>query len=466
MKNIASEVFFKLSESFLQAIGKLDSIKIFGKVSDVHPALIECNGISSTVSVGDICCVISSDPFALKKLNTICEVISIRKDKVQLLPFKGDARVKIGDLVRLEDSKTLVYPDLSWQGRVINALAEPIDGLGPLYCGYNPYSLRAEPLPFHRRKKMGAKMSLGTKAIDVFTPCCFGQRLGIFSGSGVGKSTLVSMLTKYAKVDVKVIALVGERSREAKEFIDQYLGANLANAVIISATGDESPVMKKRAAYLAMTISEYFRDQGLEVLFIMDSVTRFAMAQREIGLAVGEFPVNKGYTPSVFSELPKLLERAGPGDSASSITAIFTVLVEGDDHQEPISDALRAILDGHIVLSNEIASRGRFPAIDVLKSISRSAPGCYSKYESDIVRYARRLLSTYQNMEEMIRLGIYKKGTDTEVDLAIKYYDQIEIFLNQMPNESSASEDSYRELAKILEINDNEKSAGNIDKDQ
>jgi flagellum-specific ATP synthase len=466
MKNVLSERFSNSLKSFLESITRINTIKVFGRVSDVYPFLIECVGISNAASVGNICCVISTDSFSTKKLYTICEVISVRKDKVQLLPFKSQNEVKIGDLVRIEGAQSLVYPDLSWQGRVINALGEPIDGLGPLPSGHDPYPLKSEPLPFHKRKKIGSKISLGTKAIDIFIPCCFGQRLGIFSGSGIGKSTLVSMLTKYAKVDVKVVALIGERSREAKEFIDQYLEENLSNAVIISSTGDESPVMKKRAAYLAMTISEYFRDQGLEVLFIMDSITRFAMAQREIGLAIGEFPVNKGYPPSVFSELPKLLERAGPGNSTSSITGLFTVLVEGDDHQEPISDALRAILDGHVVLSSAIASRGRFPAVDVLRSISRSAPSCYSKYESEIVLYARRLLATYQNMEEMIRLGIYKKGTDSEIDLAIKYYDKIELFLNQMPHESLSSKDSYLELAQILEINEHGKHCENTDQNK
>lgn len=427
----------------------------------MRSSLIECIGISEFVSIGDLCCIIGS---LNTNRRTLCEVVSVRKDIAHILPFEGIEGVKIGDLVQVSNLDSCIFPDLSWKGRVINAFAKPIDGGNDLLLGNKAYMLKGETIPFHRRNKIGAQISLGTKAIDIFTPCCLGQRLGIFAGSGVGKSILVSMLAKHAKVDIKVIGLIGERSREAKEFIDEYLGTSLNNAIIISSTGDESAVMKKRAAYLTLTIAEYFRDQGLEVLCILDSITRFAMAQREIGLSVGEFPVNKGYTPSVFSELPKLLERAGPGDSKTSITALFTVLVEGDDHNEPISDAVRSILDGHIVLSRLIAERGRFPAIDILKSISRSALGCYTIAQRKIVEHARSILSTYQNMEEMIRLGIYKQGTDKEIDLSIRYQDKIDLFLKQLPDENIAAEESYNMLAQILELTDNDKNSRDFDK--
>ena len=277
--------------------------------------------------------------------------------------------------------------------------------------------------------------------------------MGIFAGSGVGKSVLISMLTKYADTDVKVIGLVGERSREVKEFIEEYLGPEgLSKAVIIVATGDEPALLRKRAAYVTIAIAEYFRDQGKEVLCIIDSITRFAMAQREIGLAVGEPPTTKGYTPSVFSELPKLLERSGPGVDKGNITGLFTVLVEGDDQNEPISDAVRGILDGHIVLDRSIAERGRFPAVDVLKSVSRTMPKCNSDLENRQVIYGRRMLATYQNMAEMIRLGAYKKGSDSEVDLSIHYYKQLEDFLNQKPTELTHMNESYAKLGQILGI--------------
>jgi flagellum-specific ATP synthase len=277
--------------------------------------------------------------------------------------------------------------------------------------------------------------------------------MGIFAGSGVGKSVLISMLTKYAHTDVKVIGLIGERGREAKEFIEEYLGPEgLKKAIIVLATGDESALLRKRAAYLTISIAEYFRDAGMEVLCIMDSITRYAMAQREIGLAIGEPPTTKGYPPSVFSELPKILERAGPGVANSNITGLFTVLVEGDDQNEPISDAVRGILDGHIVMDRAIGERGRFPAVDVLKSVSRAMPKCNNAFENKLVTTARRSLSIYNDMAEMIRLGAYKKGTDPEVDNSIILYEKIEKFLNQLPNENCAMSDSFKHLSEILGI--------------
>jgi flagellum-specific ATP synthase len=285
--------------------------------------------------------------------------------------------------------------------------------------------------------------------------------MGVFAGSGVGKSILISMLTRYADTDVKVIGLVGERSREVKEFIDDYLGEEgLKNAVIVVATGDEPALLRRRAAYLTMAISEYFRDQDKEVLCIIDSITRFAMAQREIGLAVGEPPASKGYTPSVFGELPKLLERAGPGTGKGHITGLFTVLVEGDDHNEPISDSVRGVLDGHIVLDRDIAERGRYPAVNILRSVSRAVPKCNNPFENKLINYGRKMLSTYNDMAEMIRLGAYKKGSDKNVDLSMDYFDKLEEFFNQSPDESTHISESYRQLAEILNMTEenNEKS--------
>ena len=277
--------------------------------------------------------------------------------------------------------------------------------------------------------------------------------MGIFSGSDVGKSILISMLTRYAETDIKVIGLVGERSREAKEFIEEYLGEEgLKKAVIVVATGDEPALLRRRTAYLIMTIAEYFRDQGKEVLCIIDSITRFAMAQREIGLTVGEPPTSKGYTPSVFSELPKLLECAGPGIGVGNITGLFTVLVEGDDHNEPISDAVRGVLDGHIVLDRAIAQRGRFPVVDVLQSVSRAVPKCNSKKENEIINFGRKMLSIYSDMAEMIRLGAYKKGSDKDVDASIGYYKKLEEFFKQAPDESTHIQESYQKLAETLDL--------------
>jgi flagellum-specific ATP synthase len=304
---------------------------------------------------------------------------------------------------------------------------------------------------------VGERLDLGVRAMDVFTTTCRGQRLGVFAGSGVGKSVLLSMLAREASCDAVVVGLIGERGREVREFIEETLGEEgLKRAIVVVATSDEPALKRRQAAYMTMACAEFLRDQDLEVLCLMDSVTRFAMAQREIGLAAGEPPTTKGYTPTVFSELPKLLERAGPGPirsdgtQAGPITGLFTVLVDGDDHNEPIADAVRGILDGHIVMSRSVAERGRFPAIDPLKSISRTMPHCQLPPERETVRAAREALSAYSNMEELIRIGAYKMGTDPVIDRAIRLNPQLEEFLRQRPDEVTRLADSFTRLDAIL----------------
>jgi flagellum-specific ATP synthase len=430
-------------------IEDIKPIKISGRVVSVKGIVIECKGISDFVSIGSRCKINN----ALKSTSIICEVVGFNNDLVLLMPFEDTEGVGSGAEVEIYQHANVIHPSMHFLGRIIDAFGNPIDDLGSISPGERAYPLKTNPPPAQKRKRIGGKIDLGVKVIDSFVSCCFGQRMGIFAGSGVGKSVLISMLTKYAATDVKVIGLIGERGREAKEFIEEYLGSEgLKTAVIVLATGDESPLLRKRAAYVTIAIAEYFRDQGKEVLCIMDSITRFAMAQREIGLAVGEPPTTKGYTPSVFSELPKILERAGPGVDGANITGLFTVLVEGDDQNEPISDAVRGILDGHIVLDRAIAERGRFPAVDVLRSISRAMPKCNSDFENKLITYARRMLSIYQDMSEMIRLGAYQKGTDPDVDLSIGYFIKIEEFLKQLPNERESMAESYKKLAEILSI--------------
>jgi len=317
-----------------------------------------------------------------------------------------------------------------------------------------PYPLRAAPPPAAARARVAGKLDLGVRALNAFVTCCRGQRMGIFSGSGVGKSILMAMIARNTDADVTVIALVGERGRELKEFIEDDLGPEgLAKSVIVTATSDEAPLTRRQAAFVAMAVAEYFRDQGLHVLLLMDSVTRFAMAQREIGLSAGEPPASKGYTPTVFAELPRLLERAGPGHAGTSgsITGLFTVLVEGDDHNEPISDAVRGILDGHIVLDRAIAERGRYPAVNVLKSLSRVMPQCNTDLEQTIVQEARSQLAVYEDMAELIRLGAYRSGTNPDVDCAMKLYPQLEAFLAQRKDERASLDSGYEALSKILE---------------
>jgi flagellum-specific ATP synthase len=350
-----------------------------------------------------------------------------------------------------------VRPCDGWLGRVIDAFGDPVDGLGPLRRGVLPRPLRSIAPNAQARARVDERMALGVRAIDVFAPCARGQRLGIFAGSGVGKSTLISMLARKAEADVIVIGLIGERGREVGEFVEDTLGEEgLRRAVIVAATSDEAAPRRRRAAWLALAVAEHFRDEGKQVICVLDSVTRFAMAQREIGLAAGEPPTTRGYTPSVFAELPKLLERAGPGlkvgtdEAQGHITGLFTVLVDGDDHNEPVSDAVRGILDGHITLTRQIAERGRYPAIDVLKSISRLTGLLYTPAEKSLATRARRMMSLYSNMEELVRIGAYAKGADAEVDEAVRQWPKLEAFLTQEVGEATPPAEAFARLEKLL----------------
>jgi flagellum-specific ATP synthase len=330
-------------------------------------------------------------------------------------------------------------------------MGEPIDGKGPLPLGPEPYPFRNSPPSAHSRQRVGTPLDFGVRVLNTFITCCRGQRMGIFAGSGVGKSVLLSMLARNVAADVSVIGLVGERGREVQEFLQDDLGPEgLARSVVVVSTSDEPALMRRQAAYLTLAIAEYFRDEHKDVLVLMDSVTRFAMAQREIGLSAGEPPTAKGYTPTVFTELPRLLERAGPGAEQGTITGIFTVLVDGDDHNEPIADAVRGILDGHIVMERSIAERGRYPAINVLKSVSRTMPRAADPAFLETIMRARQLMATYADMEELIRLGAYRPGSSPEVDEAIGFHRPLEKFLTQGKEEATSLSDGYRRLEQIL----------------
>jgi len=431
----------------LQKIERLKPLRFIGYVSAINGLLIEATGLEFFVSVGSKCKIKARDGREI-----LAEAVALDNRITKLMPYGDLQGVGVGCEVSLEEENMNIYPDSSWLGRVVNAFGEAMDEKGPMLKGDVAYKIKNSPPNAHKRGKVEGKIDLGVRAINTFLSCCKGQRMGIFAGSGVGKSMLVSMLTKFAEADIKVIGLIGERGRELHEFLHKYLGAEgLKKAVTIVATSDESALMRRQAAYTTMAVAEYFRDKGLHVLCIMDSVTRFAMAQREIGLSAGEPPATKGYTPTVFSELPKLLERAGPGEEGSgSITGLFTVLVEGDDLNEPISDSVRGILDGHIVLDRHIADRGRYPAINILKSISRTMPGCNNDYENQLVSKAKKNLSIYEDMAEMIRLGAYQAGNNLELDNAIKLYPKLEEFLHQKPTEMASLEQGYKELDEIL----------------
>jgi flagellum-specific ATP synthase len=379
------------------------------------------------------------------------EVIGFSGSNAVVMPFGGLDGVRRGCRAVIATAASQVRPSSAWLGRVINAMGEPIDGKGPLLQGPAPMPYRNSPPPAHSRKRVGAPLDLGVRALNTFLTCCRGQRLGIFAGSGVGKSVLLSMLARNVDADITIIGLIGERGREVQEFLQEDLGdEGLARSVVVVATSDEPALMRRQAAYLTLAIAEYFRDEDKDVLCLMDSVTRFAMAQREIGLSAGEPPTAKGYTPTVFTELPKLLERAGPGTGTGTITGIFTVLVDGDDHNEPIADAVRGILDGHVVMQRSIAERGRFPAINILKSVSRTMPRSANPDYLPVIMRGRQVMATYADMEELIRLGAYRAGSSAEVDEAIRLHDPLEAFLRQAKDEKSSLDDGYRQLAQIL----------------
>ncbi|MCP4395001.1 MAG: flagellar protein export ATPase FliI [Alphaproteobacteria bacterium] len=434
--------------NLINEIERQPELEVYGKVNAVQGMLVEVRGVYSPISVGDRCIINGRDNHEV-----MAEIVGFKSDGALLMPFDSLDGIGPGCKVIILNSVPVIYPDISWLGRVIDPMGNPVDDKGPLVNGSTPYAIRGKPPAAHSRNRVAGKVDLGVRAMNAFLTMCKGQRLGIFAGSGVGKSTIMSMMAQNTNLDITVMGLVGERGREAKEFIEDDFGeAGLARSVIVMATSDQSPLMRRQAAYTTLAVSEYFRDIGKDVLCMMDSVTRFAMAQREISLSAGEPPANKGYTPTVFAELPRLLERAGPGVGAEqgSITGVFTVLVEGDDHNEPISDAVRGILDGHVVLDRSIADRGRFPAINILRSISRVMPGCNTDEENAIINQARKYIASYEDMAELIRLGAYKQGSNPEVDEAIKYYPLIEEFLTQRKGEKTTLEECYMLLAEIL----------------
>ena len=437
----------RLAEKALAAIEPISPYEVYGRVTKILGLLVEITGFGEDLSIGSMVHLRPSPGGDIP-----CEVIGFRDGQALLMPFGTLEGVGLGCPSVIQQSEPVICPDERWLGRVINALGQPIDGKGPLAKGGHPVPLRNKaPLP-HSRQRVGKTLDLGVRAVNSFLSTCQGQRMGIFSGSGVGKSVLLSMMARYCAADVSVIGLVGERGREVQEFLEDDLGPDgLARSVVIVATGDEPALMRRQAAYMTLATAEYFRAQGKQVLCLIDSVTRFAMAQREIGLSAGEPPTSKGYPPTTFGELSRLLERAGPGaQGEGAITGLFSVLVEGDDPNEPISDAVRGIVDGHIVMERKIADRGRYPAINVLKSVARSMPKCLSTEQNMLVTKAKRLISRYEDMEELIRLGAYRKGSDPEVDEAIARYPSLEAFLAQDKDDSTTVEESFRMLAECL----------------
>jgi flagellum-specific ATP synthase len=434
-------------------IGELDAVETYGRVVGVRGLMVEVAGPIHAMSVGARVVIETGSPPDIP-----CEVVGFSGANALLMPFGPLEGVRRGCRAIVAATAAAVRPSPGWLGRVINAMGEPIDGGGPLPFGASPYPFRNSPPPAHARRRVGAPLDLGVRAINTFITCCRGQRMGIFAGSGVGKSVLLSMMARNVAADVSVIGLVGERGREVQEFLQDDLGeAGLKRSVVVVATSDEPALMRRQAAYLTLAVAEHFRDLGKDVLVLMDSVTRFAIAQREIGLSAGEPPTAKGYTPTVFTELPRLLERAGPGIGAGTISGLFTVLVEGDDHNEPVADAVRSILDGHIVMERQIAERGRYPAINVLRSVSRTMPRAADPAYLPVISRARAVMATYADMEELIRLGAYRKGSSADVDEAIALHRPLEDFLGQRQDESTSLGQGYQRLEQILAVAETEK---------
>lgn len=432
-----------------------------GEVLDISGLSASVSGMRDFTGIGDRVVI-----KALDGRDIMAEVVAFKQHCAIVMPYGSMEGIGAGCKVsfslydrqqRQKLSGGVLQVNESWVGRVIDPTGRPIDGKESLLPGGEVQKLHASPPEAATRARLGPRIDLGVKAMNLFTTCREGQRLGLFAGSGVGKSTLLGMLVRSTECDVAVISLVGERGREVREFIEDDLGPDgMAKSVVVVATSDTSALMRREAAYSALAAAEHFRDQGKSVLLLMDSVTRFCQALREIGLSAGEPPATRGYPPSVFSTLPRLLERAGPGPlqkngQAGQITAVFSVLVEGDDQNEPVADAVRGILDGHIVMARDIAEAGRYPAIDVLKSLSRSVPGCLSSDENALVQKARRILATWGDVKDLVRLGAYKQGADPSADEAVQLGPAIEQLITQRKGETMGLEDCFQALKHVLE---------------
>ena len=415
-------------DNFLDNIDSNNLYIPFGKIVNINSTTIIAEGLD--VAIGDIAKIDSEE----RDYTVLGMVASISENSFTVVPFSFIDGFKIGDKVFLQKEGLSVKCGHGLLGRVVNALGEPIDNKGRLQDVNENSSINKETISPLDRGIIDQQFSTGVKAIDSMLTCGKGQKVGIFAGSGVGKSTLMGMIVKGSEAKIKVIALVGERGREIPEFIHYNLGNNLENTVIITATSDESSLMRKYAAFTAMAIAEFFRDQGNDVLLMMDSVTRFAMAQREIGLSTGEPPTQRGYPPSVFALLPQLMERAG-SNKKGTITAFFTVLVDGDDLSDPIADQSRSILDGHIVLTRKLTEEGFYPPIDLLQSASRVIDKVVSKEQYNRFLKLKRVLSLINENEVLIRIGAYKRGMDKELDNALLKKEKIKTFLSQGVNE-------------------------------
>ena len=428
---------------YRQRLEEIEPLSVRGKVKKAVGLLIEGAGVWAPVGAKASIRSVVGDHFVH------AEVVGFQEDKLFLMPLEGILGVGPGSLIRVEAGKNTVRTGPDLLGRVVDGLGHPMDGKGPIQ-GDRTYPLYQGPMNPLERKRIRTPLDLGVRALNGLLTCGQGQRMGIFAGSGVGKSTLLGMIARNTEAEVNVIALIGERGREVNEFIQGSLGPEgLKKSVLVVATSDQPPLLRKRGAFLAMAIAESFRDQGKKVLFMMDSITRFAMAQREIGLAVGEPPATKGYPPSVFAMLPVFLERPGSLAREGSITGIYTILVEGDDLADPVADTVRSILDGHVVLSRELAAQGHFPPIDILESVSRVMPAVVAPEHAFAARRLKALMAAYRRAADLISIGAYKEGSDPEVDRAIRMREQIDAFLQQEIDRNVSFEETAKTLCSL-----------------
>lgn len=427
---------------YVQQVSRTVTIKQHGRISKIVGLILESEG--PAVKLGELCYIMSKDGEKIRS-----EVVGFKGNSVQLMPLDEVGGVGPGSEVRATGKPLMVKVGWNLLGRVLDGLGEPIDAMGPLDCE-DEYPIYASPPNPFLRPRIEERMDMGIRVLDSCLTFGKGQRVGIFAGSGVGKSTTLSMVARFAKADINILALIGERGRELRDFLERDLGPEgMKRSVVTVATSDTPALVRLKASYTGTAIAEYFRDEGNNVMLMMDSVTRFAMAQREVGLAVGEPPATKGYTPSCFALLPKLMERAGTSPKGT-ITAIYTVLVDGDDMSEPIADCVRGILDGHIVLSRKIAHRNIYPAVDVLQSVSRVFTEVTDDEHKDLANKLREVLDTYRQNEDLINIGAYQKGANPKVDYAIAKIDQVYGFLKQGIFEKNSFDEVMNKLRAIF----------------
>ncbi len=429
-------------EKYLEIINNTKTIKEVGKITEIIGLTIESDGPKS--SIGDLCYIYND----YSDKPTMAEVVGFKKDKILLMPLGAPDGIRPGALVINTGGAMKIGVGNQLIGRVLDGLGRPIDTLGDIrFTEYR--STIADAINPLKRKRITEPLALGIRAVDGFATVGKGQRMGIFAGSGVGKSTTLGMMAKNTSADLNVIALIGERGREVKEFIEEILGSEgMKRSIVVAATSEQPSLVKIKAASVATTIAEYFRDKGMDVLFMLDSVTRIAMAQREVGLAIGEPPATRGYTPSVFAMMPKLMERAGTNEFGT-MTGLYTVLVEGDDFNEPISDTARSILDGHIVLSRALAHKNHYPAVDVLQSLSRVMGDVTTKEHRNAAGILRNLMAVHARNEDLINIGAYVSGTDPVCDKAISMMGDINKFLIQSTNEKTEYDKTVEELLAL-----------------